>query len=205
MPHRKIPKDYLEAIPVMKVKYKDIFELKEFYTALREWLLEYGWVDEEDESDHWETYYAERVTQGNVKEIWIQWRAIKKVPDAPYLMYYLDLDYHVLGLSAADIVKEGQKMSVNKGEVEVSIKAFIEKKYEAEFEKQWLLKNVKKLFTQRVYRATLEQRKKELFQEMYALQNFMKQWFKMKRYLPYEESKSFFPSYAWPSHHKEEK
>lgn len=203
MPSKKVANKI--DLPVMKVKYKDIFDLKEFYTALHEWYLEYGWADPEDKSDHWETYYAERVGQGNVKEIWIQWRAYKDAPDAPFLGYYLDLDFHALGLTTTDVVKEGQKMSVNKGEVEVSIKGYLEKKYEAQFEKQKLLKEVKSLFTQRVYRKTLEQRKKELFQELYALQNFMKQWFKLKRYLPYEESKSFFPSYAWPSHLREEK
>ena len=50
----------------------------------------------------------------------------------------------------------------------------------------------------------LEDHRKELYREAYIMQNFMKQWFKLKRYLPYEESKSFFPSYAWPSHKKEE-
>jgi len=49
-----------------------------------------------------------------------------------------------------------------------------------------------------------EQRKKELYQEVYQLQNFLKQWFKLKRYLPYEETKNYSPSYAWPSHLREE-
>ena len=50
----------------------------------------------------------------------------------------------------------------------------------------------------------LEERKKELYREAYVLQTFIKQWFKLKRYLPYEETKSFFPSAAYPSHIKSE-
>jgi len=47
-------------------------------------------------------------------------------------------------------------------------------------------------------------KKKALYRETYELHNFLKQWFKLKRYLPYEEHKNFYPSYAWPSHIKKE-
>jgi hypothetical protein len=53
------------------------------------------------------------------------------------------------------------------------------------------------------FRGEFEIQKKMLYQEAYELQNFIKQWLKIKRYLPYEEEKSFFPSRAWPSHIKE--
>jgi len=187
----------------MRIKYKDIFDMKAFYETLREWLLENEWKDQEDGLDHWETYYGERIGQGGAKEIWIRWRTIKNTPDAKYLTYHLDLDFHVLGLVSTEVIKEGQKMKVNKGEVELHIRAFIEKLYEKEFSKNSLLKQFQGMFTKRVYRKTLEQRKKELYQETYALNNFIKQWFKLKRYLPYEESKNFFTSYAWPSHLRE--
>lgn len=193
------------SLPALKVKFKDIFDFTEFYKALYGWYLENNWVDKEDKSEHWESFYAERIGQGGVKEVWIRWRAYKDAPDAPFLAYYLDLDFHGLGLTKTDVVKEGTKMSLDKGEVEVAIKAFIEKKYEKKFDENWLLKDVKKLFTERIYKKTLKQREKELFQEMYMLQNFMKQWFKIRRYLPYEENKSFYPSFAYPSHLKEEK
>lgn len=208
MPVFKIKPDPIPVVAGMKVKYKDIFDIKAFYEALFEWSKEYGWGDLMDsgggvQSEHWETYYGERVDQKGSREIWFQWRLFKDPPHAPFLRYYLDMDFHVLGLSNAEIVREGMKIAANKGEIEITTNTFIEKRYEKAFSKSAFLKPITSLFTERVYRKELKQREKELYQETYALQNFMKQWFKLKRYLPYEEVKGFFPSYAWPSHLKE--
>lgn len=204
MPGKKIPGDRtIKPFPAYSVKFKDVFDFKEFYTALKEWMLEYGWGDVEEGKDHWETYYAERVAVDGSKEIWARWRLARNPSDAKFLKYYLDLDYHCLGLGPAEIVVEGRKMKVNKGEVEVSVNGVIEEIYKEKFDENPILKEVKLLFAKRIYNKIIEQRKKEFYHEAYELQNYMKQWFKLKRYLPYEENKSFFPSYSWPSHLKE--
>lgn len=191
----------------MKVKYKDVFDLKAFYESIRDWLTDAGWQGETDDGeidfDHWETFYGERIDRTGAKEIWIRWRLAKEPEKAPFLKYYWDLNIRVIGLSSVEIVKEGRKIKTDKGEMEVTIRAFIEEKYKAEFEKKAILKQVKDLFSQKVYKKTLEDRRKELYQETYVLQNWIKQWFKMKRYLPYEESRGFYVSQAWPSHVKE--
>ena len=189
----------------MRVKYKDIFDLKQFYEDLHEWMFEYGWKDYEEGLDRYETYYGERIAQGGVKELWIIWRLDKPAPgsDKNKLTYYLDIYFHCIGITTVEVVKEGRKMSVNKGEIEMTIETFIEKNYESGLEKSPVLKPFKDLFTKRLYHKMLEQRKKELYQETYILQNWIKQWFKLKRYLPYEEQKNFFTSKAWPSHLRE--
>lgn len=209
MPTKPIPNDKLERIfdefqPAL-VKYKDIFDMKEFYTALKLWLEEYGWEDDipGSPSQEWfEHFYDERIDQKGAKEIWIRWRLAKPSPGSPKLKYYLDMNFHILALSPTEVIKEGQKIKANKGEVELKINAAIEKLYEYEFEEKTFLAPFKKLFTQRVYNKMLDEEKKKLYQEVYIFQNFIKQWFKLKRYLPYEEVKSFSPSYAWPSHQK---
>ncbi|PIN75205.1 hypothetical protein COV17_04045 [Candidatus Woesearchaeota archaeon CG10_big_fil_rev_8_21_14_0_10_36_11] len=195
----------------MRVKYKDIFDLKAFYESLREWLLENDWMDAQGDIDHWETYYGERVTQNSMREIWINWR-VKKTPKdiakweggKTALLYYMDFDWHCVAVTDTEVIKEGHKLKVNKGEVELVMKAFVDPIYKQEFAKNSILKQFQSIFTKRVYRKVLEQRKKELYQETYTMQNFIKQWFKLKRYLPYEEKQGFFRSYAWPSHKKEE-
>ncbi|HLC52249.1 MAG TPA: hypothetical protein VJI98_03340 [Candidatus Nanoarchaeia archaeon] len=204
MPKKKIQGDQLikDAVPQIRIKYKDIFDLNEFYKALREWFNDKQWVDEEDKNEHWETYYGERLAGGS-REIWWWWRLFKKAPDSDYLKYYIDIDVHCLGIVDTEVIVNGNKLKVNKGEIDFYMKGMIEKTYEAEFEKNWLLREVKDIFSRRIYRKNLEQRRKELYQEMYELNNFIKQWLKLKRYLPYEEAPDFFSSYAWPSHLKE--
>ena len=202
MPVKKIESLAMEFKQV-KLKYKDIFDMKEFYTAMREYLNDKQWTDYAEGNDQWETFYGEQVGQNGAKEVWIKWRVQKAAPDSNQIIYHLDLDYHCLGLSSTEIVKEGMKLKVNKGEMELTLKPVIEKVYEKKFKEDSILKYALDIFNQRAYRKELEERKKELYQEVYAMQNFIKQWFKMKRYLPYEESKVLYPSYAWPSHLKE--
>ncbi len=208
MPHKEINKDYLHRVfnqfaPV-KLKYKDIFDMKEFYSALFYWLKEYGWQDGEGSvsQERFETLYSEKVT-GDVMEHWIRWRINKQPEGTSRMHYYLDINFHTLALGKAEIIRNGKKIKANKGEVEVVMHAFIEKKYLEELENDNILKHFKNIFSKRVYKKEFEAREKELYQEVYVLQNFIKQWFKLKRYLPYEEAKSWFPSHSWPSHHKE--
>jgi len=197
----------LTKIPPMRVKYKDIFDMKAFYEALHEWLLENGWQDLEERGaiikDHWESYYNEKVDRSGAKEIWIRWRTFKRPPDTEGINYYLDFDFHNVALVPTEIVKDGQKIKANKGELDLFIKAAIEEEYKGKFGKNKFLKYFQDIFSSRVYKKIFEQRKKELYQEAYTVQAFIKQWFKMKRYLPYEEGKVFQQSKAWPSHIKD--
>lgn len=186
-----------------RIKYKDIFDFKAFYTFLKEYLMENGWADEVEGGERWETYNAEKIDAGGSREIWINWSLVKNPEGAP-LRYYLDFDFHCLGLSDAEVIKDGKKLKVNKGEVDFNYKAFIEKRYEKDIPESSFLSSFKDLFTKRIYRQDLEARKKELYQEMYVLNNYIKQWMKLKRHLPYEEVKGFHRSFAWPSHLKDE-
>lgn len=193
----------------MKVKYKDIFDMSQFYEALKEWMTEHDYKSFDDKVEEWETYYSEKVGQGGGKEIWIWWRLAKKAPETEAFKYYLSLNFHTIGLSSTEVIKGGQKISAHKGEMELEVEAHIEEVYKKMLEAEkgffgFVTKQAKTIFQKRIYTQTIDQRKKELYQEVYVLNNFIKQWFKMKRYLPYEEAKNFFPSYAWPSHHKEE-
>ncbi|MFH0701595.1 MAG: hypothetical protein V2A62_04110 [Candidatus Woesearchaeota archaeon] len=201
MPYKEVDAEPVLSRP-MRVKYKDVFELKAFYEAMHEWLMHYGWTDVDDKADHWETAYIERIDRNGNREIHFNWRTFKPAEGGPF-NYYLDLNFHVLGLSNVEVVKDGIKLKVQKGEIEMHYQALVEKTYEKDLKKNKLISPFLNLFNKRVYRQEYEERKKELYQELYMMQNFIKQWFKLKRYLPYEESKTLFISQAWPSHLKE--
>ena len=203
--YRKLVSLFPEFSP-MRIKYKDIFGMKPFYEALHEWLQEYGWKDAEEpvaSGDHWESFYGERIGQGGAREIWIQWRVQKPAPGgAGRLRYYLDMDFHCLALVNTEVIVDGKKVKTNKGEVELTMKAYIDEEYKKDFAKSPVLKSITNFFSKRIYHEQLEMRKKELYQEIYILNNFIKQWFKLKRYLPYEEAKTFFITDSYPSHLK---
>ncbi|MBS3140391.1 hypothetical protein J4479_05295 [Candidatus Woesearchaeota archaeon] len=209
MPKKPIPQSRRIPLPVMRMKYKDIFDIKEFYLALREWCVDHGWKDEEDEIDHVESYYGEITRAGGAKEIFFWWRLFKPAEGTAKaegkgrkVNYYLDLDFHAIGIIDTEVIKDGAKIKVQKGEINLEISSFIDKAYEAEFS-SGILKEFKNFFSTKVYKRQLDRRQKELYQEIYTFNNFIKQWFKLRRYLPHEEAGEFFKSYAWPSHVKE--
>ncbi|MBT4445649.1 hypothetical protein HOA92_03230 [archaeon] len=213
MPVVKVPKDRLVSVlpnGSAKIKFKDIFNLKAFYNALHLWLDEYGWHAHSikrdgslrPDGDHYEIYYREKIGEGGVKEMDILWRMYRSAPNSKWLRQHLDLKFKVLGTTSTEVIRDGQKFKANKGEVEITVGAWIEKTYVPAFEKHPILKHFLQIFDSRIYE--IQEKEKELYQETYVLLNFIKQWFKLKRYLPYEETKSFYPGEAWPSHHREE-
>ncbi|MAG60833.1 hypothetical protein CL619_03530 [archaeon] len=201
---------YITVLPYgTKVKFKDIFNLKQFYIALHHWLDEYGWEAHKLvngkvklDGERYEIYYREKITGGGAKEMDILWRMWRPAPNSNWLRQHMDFKFKVLGTTATEVIRDGQKFKAHKGEVSIEVNAGIEKLYIPAFEQHPILKPFLQIFDKRVYE--IQEKEKELYQEVYVLMNFIKQWFKLKRYLPYEESKSFFPSQAWPSHHRED-
>lgn len=196
-----------KAVPLfhkpMRVKYVDIFDMKEFFDLLHEWLMERKWESYDGDKEQWETYYGQRHDQSGARELWILWKCRKK-PSAwemkVALTYYLNFYWHVVKLVDTEVVREGYKWKVNKGSMELKCYPVIEETFKYKLEQIPLINHFEELIAKRVYHHEIEKRKKELYHEVIEMFNWIKQWFKMKRYLPYEETPLFFPSRAWPSH-----
>jgi hypothetical protein len=196
---------------VFRVKFKDIFNLKEFYKAMHEWLLEYGWSSTEadglkieDGKDHYETLYLEKEHPGGNKEMWWWWRLQKLPVPNSYYKWHMDIDSHILYMLPAEVMRDGKKLKVNKGEVETKVWAYLEFDYKGQWSHHPILKMFNNVFPNRIFKKELyEDHKMELYREMYIFQAFMKRWFKLKSFLPYEEITPFFPSWAYPEWKKE--
>ena len=105
----------------MSLKYKDVFDLEELYKAMHDWLAERGWSEIGDTLDRWETSYTEVIGKGGVKELKFWWRLQKKPANTDAFMYYLDIDFHGLGLKDTEVIKSGQKIKAQKGELTMRI------------------------------------------------------------------------------------
>lgn len=211
MPTKKIDGKYLKKpFKAFKIKYKDLFTLNELYKALYEWMQEYNWraphykhadgAAAADNIDYLERYYYHKQDAGGMTEHFIFWRLEKNPNNNTRLKWYLDINFHTLALKPTEVLRDNKKIKTDKGEVEIEIQAYLEKVYAREMDSNQYLKLFKKLFTEQAYHDQIEQSEKDLYHEAYLLQNFIKQWFKLKRYQPYEETKSFHPSHAYPSH-----
>jgi len=188
-----------------RIKFKDIFDLKELYFVLKEWLLEYGWGSSDPDGnpegeEWWESMYMEREGGDGSKEHLFWWRLQKIPTDNSYYRYHLDIDFRTLGIVPSEVVRDGKKLKVVKGEVEIKVWAFVEFDYKGEWSTHPVLRLFNKIFPNRIFSKDLyADHKRELYREAYVLNAFIKKWFQLKRFLPFEEVPLFYPSKSYPT------
>ena len=176
-------------IPQFRIKYSDVFSLRNLYLMLHETMLEEGWKGMDDEKDNSdiETLYSENVYQKGIhrggKELWFWWRAKKFYHGkySGYLRNRLDIDAHVVYSQNVDIVHQGKKMTAQKAEIEMFFRARIESDYRDEkWQDHWMLKHIKPIYEKRIIHAQLEKQEKDLWRDVYGIQARVKQFLQLK-------------------------
>ncbi len=186
-------KDQCERLLVahFRVKYIDVLHLKLFYRYLHEWMKLKRWTciyegDETKGSDRHEPFYLQRndIYQRRIYRIW--WR-MENFPDRKanrFYRYRMDVDYYCRYIQDIDIMHEGKKIKVQKGQCEVTVRAWVELDYLQAWKKHWLLKHLKDLVTKRVIESILDVKKRELYRDIYEFQGTMKRILRLKGFLP---------------------
>ncbi len=185
----------IASIPEFRVKYRDVFSLRNLYIMLHEMLLEEGWLGKDNDKEHAdiETLYSENAYQKGIhrggKELWFWWRA-SKFPEGKYSSYlknFLDIDAHIVYLQNVEVVHQGKKMTAQNAEIEMFFRAKIESDYNNEWEKHWFLKYMKPVYEKRVIHVEIEKREKELWRDVYRIQAKVKQYLQLRTFVPVPE------------------
>jgi len=200
--------DVVREIPMFSVKYVDVYSLKNLYIAMHELLLEEGWQgfegQEEDLMSHSdiETLYSENAFQRAIhtggKEYWIWWRARKHHLGrrSDYFLNVLDLDWHCTRIQEIEVVQQGKKIKVQKGELEMFFRARIISDIGYKWENNRFLKHVKPIYEHRLMHGYLEKREKDLWRDVYRIQSKVKAYLSFKTWMPTPEL--FHPKmYGW--------
>ena len=183
------------SIPEFRVKYNDVFSLRNLYIMLHELLLEEGWKGKDGDDDHRdiETLYSENVYQKGIhrggKETWFWWRA-QKFPEGKYSNYFknfLDIDAHIVYLQNVEIVHQGKKMNAQKGEIEIFFRAKMRLDWQNNWDKNAFLRVVKPLYEKRIMHVEIEKREKELWRDVYRIQGKIKQYLELRTFIPVPE------------------
>lgn len=182
-------------IPEFKIKYSDVFSLRNLYLTLHFMLLEENWLGKDNDTGHEdiETLYSENVYQKGIhrggKEMWFWWRA-QKFPEGKYSGYiknFLDIDAHVVYLQNVEVVQQGKKMNVQKGEIEMFFRAKIMTDYKKQWENHGFLKYMQPIYEKRIIHTELEKREKELWRDVYRIQARFKQYLQFRNFIPVAE------------------
>jgi len=192
-----MPTTYYEGCPQERaaqftIKHKDYFNLKELYYNLHEWLIEEGYASRTDLTFP-ETMMLERITQESGKEIWLRWRNEKSPTNSKFYRYVLYTDWHIILLKSAEVMHEGMKFKTNWGEVEFSVDARVIGDYERKWQKSPIFNRILPLFWNRIFRKDILMHRKELYRDAYRFQNEVKEFLKLKTFLPEPGTKFVSP------------
>ncbi len=138
-----------------KIKDKAVFNFAELYRFCYTWLVDEDYEVQEDT-------YSEKVNP-NGKEVEIQWTAKKKISD--YFRNELKFVWRIIGLKDVEVQKNGEKLSMNKGALEIKVSATLEMDYESKWEDRPFFKFLRKVYNRYIIKGRIEQYEEKIFSD----------------------------------------
>lgn len=139
-----------------KVKHRGLFDFAELYRFCYDWLIDKDYLVTEKS-------YSEKVTAGG-KEVEIEWDARKKISD--YFRFVLKINWRIIGMTETEAQRNGVKMKINKGQLEIAFSATIEKDYEHRWENSAFLKFLRGVYDRYIIRGRIESYEEKIFEEV---------------------------------------
>jgi hypothetical protein len=132
-----------------KIKFDGLLNFPEFYKFC------YRWLNEEKGFDNLgEESYKEKI-KGDEKEIEADWKGSSKVTD--YFKFEIKVSFKVLGLKDVEVVKDGVKIKINKGSIELKIKGTLIRDYNGKFEQSASQKFMRSIYEKWIIPARIDE------------------------------------------------
>lgn len=147
-----------------KVKWSGLFDFKETYQFIYNWLNEEGyWVEEKK--------YIEELT-GDSKKVEIVWVATKKVSD--YFKNELKLTWRIVGMKSVEVEKEGKKVKMNTGSFEIKTAATLIKDWGSTWENNPSMKFLRGVYDRFIIEGRIRYYEDKAFKDLTELTEILK-------------------------------
>lgn len=130
-----------------KLKETGIFDFKEFYEFVYDWLVGEGYKV-------FERAYKEKIS-GDSKDLEIVWENDRKVSD--YFKFRIKMEWKVFGLKKVEVKKEDKKIMMNSGEIEIKFAGIIMKDYENRWENHPFWKFLRGVYDKYIIRSRVDE------------------------------------------------
>ena len=131
-----------------KIKFGGVFDFANFYRFCYDWLTdEANLIISEDK-------YVEKLT-GDAKNVDIEWNCFRKITD--YFKFEVKITFRIIGMTNVEVQKEGSKIKMNKGSVEVGVKGILTRDYQGKFEKRATQKFMRSVYEKWVIPSRIDQ------------------------------------------------
>jgi len=138
-----------------KTSTTGIFDFKQTYRFLYDWFID-------KEYKLHEKKYSEKI-KPNGKEIEITWEAKRKISD--YFRFIIKSKWRILGMTDVEVQKEGAKVKMNKGQLEVKFSAILVKDYEHRWENSSFLKFLRGVYDRYIIKGRIDKYEDKLLEE----------------------------------------
>ncbi|UCD20719.1 MAG: hypothetical protein JSW08_03015 [archaeon] len=129
-----------------KVVHSGIFDFKEIYSFLYDWLrsLQYTIV---------EGKYSEKIKPTG-KEIGIEWACSRKVND--YVKMGITIEFKIKKMTDVEVTEDGVKIKKNKADIEIKIDSFLVLDYEDKWESYAISKFLRGVYDKYIIKNEIE-------------------------------------------------
>jgi len=139
-----------------KLKQRGLFDFKDFYSFTYDWLMDENY-------DVFEKKYTEKV-KGDSKDVEIDWEAMKEISD--YFRFVIKTYWIILGMKSVEVQKEGKKIKMDTGLLEIKFTAQLVKDYENRWENKPIWKFLRGVYDRYIIRTRIEDYEERLLEEV---------------------------------------
>jgi len=151
------------------INKQSVFKIKDFYDFFYDLITSIGF-------DVFEDVFVKKAGDTN-----FQWSCLKWVDD--YLKYKIWINTKIIGAKSVKVKKEGFPEVMDKAEVHITIKGKLITDWQDRWGTNPLTKFFKGIFDKYLLGPTLGDRKKELLEKVYLVENELKSFFDLPRFM----------------------
>lgn len=137
-----------EVIFSSKIKFQGIYNFEDFYRFC------YDWLTDDASLIVGEDHYKEKLI-GDGKNVEIEWTCFRKITD--YFKFEVKVAYRILGMTKVEVQKDGGKIKMNKGTIELGVKGALVRDYQGKFEKTGTQKFLRGIYEKWVIPSRIDQ------------------------------------------------
>ena len=159
-------------IDQLKLNYEGLFEVNELFKMVDAWFYEKGY-------DKYEKKNEEQVLPTG-REILLELRPWKKTTD--YAKNEIRVRIFMHGVKDVEVEKEGAKVKMNQGEVQMVFDGYLETDYENRWENKPFFYFLRTLFDKYIYKGYISKFEGNLVNDVHDLHTRIKAFLNMYRY-----------------------
>jgi len=138
------------------LKHTGIFLFRDFYKFCYDWLVD------ELNLIVIERKYDEKIA-GDSKVVEIDWECIRKITD--YFRFKIDIRFRITDMKDVEITKDGAKIKMNHGRINLRVKGILQRDYEGKFEKDAFRKFLRGVYEKWVIPSRIEEFRDKLVED----------------------------------------